>query len=182
MNRCLYNLFQNPEKRNRFASGLPSAFEMVRQRMPKRNPAVGILREHVLIGFFEAEFGKDKVIVPEYGIERGYDVKLCGKKLSIKTMTGTGGFKILWTVDAASVKREIDEWYNPECDIFLVNIHWNKKKKSVFYIPLQVQKNIIEEMGRENYLWSATGTNNRGIEIRRTAVTRLQGYKVIRTH
>ena len=58
MNYCMYDLFQNDEKRNRFAKGLPKAFDMVRKRMPKGNPAVGLLREHVIIGFFEAAFGQ----------------------------------------------------------------------------------------------------------------------------
>ena len=67
MNSCLDDLFLIPEKRNRFAKGLPTAFEMVRQRMPKGNPATGILREHISIGFFVAEFGGDDVDVPEKG-------------------------------------------------------------------------------------------------------------------
>ena len=107
MNNCFYDLFLIQEKRERFSDGLPMAFDMVRQRMPKGNPAVGILREHVIIGFFVAEFGEHNVSVPEKGNERSYDVILCGQELSVKTVTNNGGIKILWTVDTEQVQREI---------------------------------------------------------------------------
>ena len=176
MNSCLYDLFLIPEKRNRFAKGIPTAFDMVRQRMPKGNPAIGILREHIIIGFFVAEFGADNVDVPEKGNERGYDVVLCDCELSIKTRTGNGGFKILWTVDTQQVAREINKGYKPEYDLLLVNIFWNKRKDSVFYIPLTVQQSIYHQLGPDDYLSSATGTNNRGIEIKSRAVAALKAH------
>ncbi len=176
MNSCLYDLFQIREKRHRFAIGLPTAFDMVQQRMPKGNPAVGILREHVIIGFFVDEFGENKVSTPGRGNERSYDVILCGQELSVKTRTGEGGVKILWTVDTAQVEHEINEGYKPEHDLLLVNIFWGVKKDSVFYIPLSAQKSILASIGREKYLSSATGTNNRGIEIRGKAISALKSH------
>ena len=56
MNPCLCDLFRITEKRERFAKGLPVAFDMVRQRMPKSNPAVGILREHVILVPYQSKF------------------------------------------------------------------------------------------------------------------------------
>jgi len=165
MNHCMYDLFQNDEKRNRFAKGLPKAFDIVRKRMPNGNPAVGLLREHVIIGFFEAAFGQARIEVPEDGTKRGYDVLLCGEKLSIKTRTNVGGFKVLWTVDNEYVRKEIKEGYFPESDILLVNIHWNTKRDSAFFIPVDVQEKVLEYYGRKNYLSSSTGSNNRGIGI-----------------
>lgn len=176
MNSCLYDLFQITEKRNRFAGGLPAAFDMVRQRMPKGNPAVGILREHVITGFFVAEFGENNVDTPERGNERSYDVVLCGHELSVKTLTGEGGVKILWTVDTEQVEHEINAGYKPEHDILLVNIFWGMKKESVFYIPLSAQQSVLSHIGRDNYLSSATGTNNRGIEIKGKAITALKAH------
>ena len=176
MNRCLYELFLIPEKRERFAKGLPTAFDMVRRRMPPGNPAVGILREHVIVGFLEVEFGRSEISVPKDGVERGYDVELCGEKLSIKTRTGAGGFKILWTVDTDYVKRELREGHPPEHDILLVNIHWQKTANSVFYIPVEVQKNVLNSIGQNRYLSSATGTNNRGIEIQGMAAKLLRNH------
>ncbi len=177
MNSCLRELFETPEKRNRFAKGLPTAFDMVRTRMPKGNPAVGILREHVIIGFLVAEFGLDQVVVPERGNERSYDVVLCDGELSIKTVTGNVGVKILWTVDTQQVKREINIGYKPQHDILLVNIFWRETKESVFYIPVNVQQCVFDKLGREQYLSSATGTNNRGIEISRKSITTLKSHQ-----
>ncbi len=155
---------------------LPVAFDIVQKRMPKRNPAVGILREHVIIGFFAAEFGEDKVITPKQGNERSNAVTVCGQKLLIKTRTSNGEVKILWTVDTEKVEQEINEGYQPEYDILLVNIFWGQKKDSVFYIPLSVQESVLDSMGRENYLSSATGTNNRGIGIRGRAISKLKAH------
>ena len=152
------------------------AFDMVRQRMPKGNPAVGILREHVIIGFFVAEFGEHNVIVPERGNERSYDVILCGQELSVKTVTDNGGVKILWTVDTAQVKREINEGYRPEHDMLLVNIFWEQMADSVFYIPASVQQSVFDSIGSSQYLSSATGTNNRGIEIKRKTISALKAH------
>ena len=161
----------------KFQRNLPSAFDAVKQRLSKGNPAIGILREHVILGFFAAEFGKQSIEIPEYGTQRQYDVVLCGHPLSIKTRTGDGGFKILWTADTEQVDREIRGGFIPEHDILLINIYWGEEKNSVFYIPLVVQKFVLEQMGRANYLSSATGTNNRGIEVSRKAVTALKAHR-----
>ena len=176
MNRCLYDLLHCPERSIRFTKGLPTAFDVVRQRMPKRSPAVGILRGHAIIGFFVAEFGDDCVDVPESGNERSYAVVLCGKKLSVKTRTDNGGIKVLWTSDTEQVEREIKEGYKPEHDILLIKIFWGYDKDSVFYIPLSAQLSVFNYLGRDHYLSSSTGTNNRGIEIRRKAVTLLKSH------
>jgi len=48
---------------------------------------------------------------------------------------------------------------------------------SVFFIPMDVQDEVIGRLGRRNYLSSATGTNNRGIEIRTSAVTNLRNHE-----
>ena len=174
MNHCLHDLFKTPGKRERFAKGLPDAFDMVGKRLPS-NPAVGLLREHVIIGFFVSEFGKRNVIVPKHGTERGYDVVLCGEELSIKTVTNDTGFKIIWTVDTDYVNQEIDA-FGPKHDIFLVNIFWGQSRESAFYIPLNAQKEVYRYLGTDDYLSSATSTNNRGIEIRKKAVTQLKDH------
>lgn len=179
MNPCLIELFQQEEKREKIAKGLPIAFDMVSQRMPKGNPAIGVLREHVIIGFFIAEFGTDQVIIPEHGNKRGFDVDLCGHKLSIKTRTGMGGIKILWTSDTKSAEHEVLDGYYPSHDILLVNIFWEEYRKSVFYIPVSVQQNLLDEIGRLEYLKSATGTNNRGIEISSRAIKAFEHHEEV---
>ncbi len=176
MNSHLHELFLNPVNRERFAKGLPAAFEIVKQRMLPSNPAVGVLREHVITGFLVSEFGKENVQIPKKGNERSYYILLCGEKLSIKTITGDVGLKILWTSDTEKVKREIETDYKPTQDILLINIFWNEIKDSVFYILLSVQQSVLSRIGRGEYLSSASGTNNRGIEIKRKAVNELKSH------
>ena len=177
MNSSLNNLFRMTDEIERFAKGLPVAFAMVRQRMPPGNPAVGILREHVIIGFFLAEFGPENVEVPAKGNERSFDVVLFGEEILINTVTGNQGVKILWTADTDQVKNEIAGRYQPECDMLLINIFWDECKDSIFYIPLSAQINTINHLGREKYLSVAVGSNHRGIEIKRSAITALKKHQ-----
>jgi len=169
MNPCIEGLFNDPKRMGRLTSGLPKAFEMAALEVPKGNPAVGILREHVLTGFFINEFGKDRVTPLDDGIKRGFDISVCDHDLSIKTVTGNAEVKVLWTVDALKIGIEISRDYRPECDIFLVNIYWRKEKDSIFYIPVSVQTDVREEF-KDNYLKAKVGTNHRGIAISNDAM------------
>lgn len=177
MNPRLIELFNNHEKRTRFARKLPEAFDMVRQRMPKGNPAVGILREHVIIGYFISEFGEDNVSVPEYGNRRSGALRLFDRELLVKTRTKTGPVKVIWTADTEKVQEEIEIGYSPEHDLLLIYIHWEKSRDSVFYIPVEAQESVFDAMDRSEYLKSNTGTNNRGIEITRRALSLLERYE-----
>ena len=176
MNPCLIELFNDHEKRDRFAKELPTTFDIVRQRMPKRNPAVGILREHVIIGFFVSEFGASNVVVSDLGNQRSGTLVLCGHEVSIKTRTNNNAVKILWTSDTAKVQEEIDS-YKPQHDILLINIHWGNTENSVFYIPLVVQQTVMKNIGRCKYMTSAIGTNNRGIDFTREALSNLETHE-----
>ena len=172
MNQCIIDLFKN-HRINRLVQGLPKAFEMATQEIPKGNPAVGIIREHILTGFFINEFGKNKVIIQDDGIKRGTDINVCGHDLSIKTVSGNGEIKALWTVDPLRIGMEISRDYKPICDIFLVNIFWGKEKESVFYIPQSVQVNTRNELG-DKYLKANVGTNHRGISISKLAMENMK--------
>ena len=176
MNPCLIKLFNDQEKRDRFAKGLPTAFDIVKQRMPKRSLAVGILREHVIIGFFVSEFGASNVVVSDVGNQRSGTFVLCGQELSIKTRTNSNVVKILWTSDTEKVQEEIDS-YKPQHDTLLVSIHWKHRKNSVFYFPLSAQHSVFNKIGRGKYLKSASGTNNRGIDITTEALSNLETHE-----
>lgn len=176
MNPCLIELFSVQEKRDRFAKGLPTAFDKVRQQVQQRNPAVGILRKHVIIGFFVSEFGPNNVDVPDLGNQRSGTLLLCGHKLSIKTRTNDSAIKILWTSDNEKVQKELES-YKPESDILLINIHWKQRRNSVFYFPLTAQQSVMEKIGRSKYLKSESGTNNRGIDITKEALANLEIHK-----
>ena len=177
MNPRLIELFNNHQKRTEFARKLPEAFDMVRQRMPKGNPAVGILREHVIIGYFISEFGECNVSVPEYGNRRSSALRLFDRALLVKTRTKTGPVKVIWTADTEKVQEEIESMYSPEHDLLLIYIHWEKSRDSVFYIPVEAQQSVFDTMDRSEYLNSNTGTNNRGIEITRRALSLLERHE-----
>lgn len=57
--------------------------------------------------------------------------------------------------------------------MLLVQINWDKVG-GFYYIPLDVQKNIFNKKGRENYIkLPKLGTNPRGVEIAKEALTAL---------
>lgn len=179
MNNHLIQLFETEVALNRLVTRLPHAFEIVKQEMPTGNPAIGVLREHVIVGFFLSEFGQANVSVPDKGIERGFDVQLFGHELSIKTATKYTNPKILWTVDPLRVGVEMSRDYRPSCDMFFVNIFWGKRKEGIFYIPVEAQYEVSASMG-DDYLKARVGTNHRGIEITSAAMTSLKAHKLTR--
>ena len=176
MNPCIVSLLNDENKVGHFVQKLPIAFEMASNEMPG-NPAIGMIREHILIGYFISEFGKDKVSVPPQGNERGFDVFVCDEKLSIKTVTGYGygSVKVLWTVDQSKADQEI-EGYQPEYDLFLVTAHWERTRDSIFYIPISVQFETHAKLGSMRYLNFKPGTNNRGIFISTEAMKELKAH------
>ena len=173
MNPYLAELFNDEERMDRLVRGLPEAFERATKEIPKGNPAIGLLREHILTGFFIDEFSSENVETTQDGINRSYDIVLCDHPLSIKTIKGNGQVKVLWTVDPLQVGREIARDYQPDCDILLVNIFWRRERESIFYIPLEVQQEVHGDMG-DTYLTASVGTNHRGIGITREGMNRLK--------
>ena len=70
--------------------------------------------------------------------------------------------------------------YVPTCDILLAQINWNngklegRDKGGLFWIPLDVQKRILQQMGNHNYLTlPKPDTNPRGVEISKKSLKRL---------
>lgn len=55
----------------------------------------------------------------------------------------------------------------------LVQINWNGNG-NFYYIPLEARKDLFESMGREKYIkLPKSGTNPRGVEITKEALSRL---------
>jgi len=91
-----------------------------------------------------------------------------------KTITGKGfgGVKLIWTVDARKAK-EFRQTYYPHCDILLIQINWNDLR-GFYYIPLEVQRELFDKIGRQNYIrLPKPGTNPRGVEITKEALLTL---------
>lgn len=171
----LAEIFEDKQLTNRIKKRLPYLFQLAElesSRAGKIGMEVGSLRERILIALLVYKFGEENVETEVPITEPEIDVKLFGDPVSIKTITGMGGVKIAWTVDAQKA-REFRETYTPKCDILLIQIKWNSIG-SFFYIPLEVQQRIFKEIGRQRYIkLPKPGTNPRGVEFNREALLRL---------
>jgi len=175
MTSRLSEIFEDKELVGKIKKRLPYLFQLAElesSRAGKTGMQVGSLREKILIALLICKFGENNVETDIPITEREIDVKLFGYPISIKTITGMGGVKIIWTVDAQKVK-EFHETYTPKCDILLVLIRWGGVG-NFYYIPLEVQRKIFNAIGRERYIKRPkVGTNPRGPEYSKEALLRL---------
>lgn len=175
MTSRLVDIFRNEKLTAKIKSRLPYLFQLAElesSRAGKTGMEVGSLREKILIAFLIYAFGEENVETELPITEPEVDVKLFGQPVSIKTITGLGGVKIIWTVDAQKA-REFRETYVPKCDILLVVIHWGSRG-GLYYVPLEVQRKLFRLMGREKYIkLPKPGTNPRGAEYSKEALLRL---------
>lgn len=127
---------------------------------------VGSKREQILVALLVYKFGQHNVSTHIPITAPEVDVLVQGEPVSIKTVTGSGGVKVVWIVDWASVDRFVKD-YSPRADILLAQIQWDGEG-GLFFIPKSVQQLIFRTLGKENYLRvPKRGTNPRGIEISR---------------
>jgi hypothetical protein len=175
MTSQLAQLFEDKRLIGRIKNRLPYLFqiaELESSRAGKIGMEVGSVREKILIALLIYKFGDKNVETKLPITEPETDVKLFGYPISIKTITGIGGVKIIWTVDAQKSKEFCDT-YAPKCDTLLANIQWDRTGH-LYYIPLEVQKRIFRNLGKERYLrLPKAGTNPRGVEIGREALSTL---------
>jgi len=153
--------------------------EIESSRDGKIGMQVGSLRENILIALLIVKFGEENVETHIPITEAEVDVELFGQPISIKTITGKNGVKVIWTVDAQKA-REFCDSYCPTADILLAQINWNNRslvgrdKGGLFLIPLDVQNRILSRMGNDDYLTPPKpNTNPRGVEISREAMRTL---------
>jgi len=188
----LEDLFADNRTINMIERKLPRLFQMAEiesSRAGKIGMEVGSLRERVLIALLIHKFGAANVDTNIPITETQVDVKLFGESISVKTITGNGGVKAVWTVDAQSATNFIKS-YEPECDILLAQIKWGCKALvgaqpgsvhhpgGLFLIPLEVQKEIFRRMGRNKYLkMPKPGTNPRGVEFSKNAKNEILRHK-----
>lgn len=171
----LAELFENKKFVEKIKKRLPYLFQLAElesSRAGKIGMEVGSLRERILIALLIYAFGEENVETDIPITEPEVDAKLFDQPISIKTITGGGGVKIIWTVDAQKA-REFRETYTPKCDILLARIKWGGKG-GLYYIPLEVQQKIFNQLGRERYIkLPKPGTNPRGVEFSREALSKL---------
>jgi hypothetical protein len=172
----LAQLFEDEETVRRIQSRLPYLFQLAElesSRAGKVGMQVGSIRENVIVALLMYKFGEENVETEIPITEPEVDAKLFGEPLSIKTITGSfSGVKMIWTVDAEKVK-EFQENYYPSCDMLLVQIKWDDIG-GLYYLPLQAQRSLFDEIGRENYIkLPKAGTNPRGVEFAKNVLARL---------
>lgn len=177
MGSRLAEMFQDESLVEKIKTRLPHLFQLAElesARAGKVGMEVGSLRERIIVALLIYKFGEENVLAELPITKREVDVELFGQPLSIKTITGRAfsGVKLIWTVDAQKAK-EFRESYYPHCDMLLVQIEWNSVG-GLYYIPLEIQKAVFEELGSEEYIkLPKPGTNPRGVEITRDALLRL---------
>ena len=175
MSSKLIEIFEDAEIVNRIKNKLPYLFQLAElesSRAGKIGMEVGSLRERILIALLIYAFGEENVETDIPITEREIDVKLFGRPISIKTITGSRQVKIIWTVDSQKA-REFRETYTPKCDLLIAKIKWGGEG-GLYYIPLETQQRIFNELGRERYIkLPKPGTNPRGVEFSKEALSRL---------
>jgi len=177
MSSRLVEIFEDEKLVEKIKRRLPYLFQLAAlesSRADKTGMEVGSVRERIIVALLIYKFGEANVETKIPITESEVDAELFGEPVSIKTITGKsfGGVKLIWTVDAQKA-REFRESYYPHCDILLVQINWSDFG-GFYYIPLEVQKRLFDEMDGENYIkLPKAGTNPRGVEITKEALSAL---------
>jgi len=181
----LIEIFEDKKLVEKIKRRLPYLFQLAElesSRAGKTGMEVGSVRERIIVALLIYKFGEANVETEIPITEPEVDAKLFGKPISIKTITGKSfsGVKLIWTVDAEKAK-EFREGYYPHCDILLIQINW-EDTGGFYYIPLVAQKRLFDRIGRHNYIkLPKPGTNPRGVEITKEALSSLVGEGVSRS-
>lgn len=177
----IVNLFTNKDFHKKVQSKLPHLFQIAEidsSRAGKIGMEVGNLRERIIVSMLLSELNKGEVTTDIPTTEPEVDVVVKDNMISIKTITGNRlpGVKLIWTVDAEKAQQFRNSYF-PSCDILLVQIKWKKNHGGMFFIPISVQKQILKEIGRNNYIkLPKQGTNPRGVEMSKFALEHLVGH------
>lgn len=173
----LIEIFEDEKLIERIQKRLPHLFQLAEfesSRAGKIGMEVGSVRERIIVALLIYKFGGANVESEIPITESAVDVKLFGEPISIKTITGNnfGGVKLIWTVDAEKA-RQFSEEYCPNCDMLLAQINWGQEG-GFYYIPIKVQKRHFDKIGRREYIkLPKAGTNPRGVEITKKALSSL---------
>jgi len=177
----LAEIFEDKALIDRIKRRLPYLYQLAElesSRAGKIGMQVGSLRENIIVALLIYKFGENKVNTDIPIIEPEVDVELSGCPISIKTITGKSlsGVKLIWTVDAEKAQEFLESYY-PRCDILFVQIVWNDIG-GFYYIPVEAQKRLLDKIGTEKYIkLPKPGTNPRGVEISKEALSGLVGDK-----
>jgi len=181
LNSHLIELFEDESLIDKIKRRLPYLYqiaELESSRAGKIGMQVGSLRENIIVALLIYKFGEKDVGTDIPIVEPEVDVKLSEHPISVKTITGKSlsGVKLIWTVDAEKAREFLENYY-PRYDMLFVQIVWNDIG-GFYYIPIEAQKRLFEKIGRERYIkLPKPGTNPRGVEISKEALSKLVGDK-----
>ena len=181
MTSRLIELFEDETLTDKIKRRLPYLYqiaELESSRAGKIGMQVGSLRENIIVALLIYKFGEKDVNTDIPIVEPEVDVKLSEHPISVKTITGKSlsGVKLIWTVDAEKAREFLENYY-PRYDMLFVQIVWNDIG-GFYYIAIEAQKRLFEKIGRERYIkLPKPGTNPRGVEISKEALSRLVGDK-----
>jgi len=152
--------------------------ELESSRAGKVGMEVGSVREKILIALLIYKFGENNVETEIPITEPEIDVKVFGDPISIKTITSKNfcNIKLVWTVDAKQAFL-FSQKYQPTCDMILAQINWGNDG-GLYYFPKIIQIEVLNDMGRENYIkLPKAGTNPRGVEMTANALRNLATHE-----
>jgi len=173
----LREIFEDARLVEKIRKRLPYLFQLAElesSRAGKVGMEVGSLRERIIVALLIYKFGEENVETEIPITAPEVDVKLFDDPVSIKTITskGFGGVKLAWTVDAQAAREFCDNYY-PRYDILFIQINWNGIG-GFYFIPIKAQKRLFDKIGKERYIkLPKPGTNPRGVEIRKEALSEL---------
>lgn len=162
MSDLIKQLLTSPRYLKIIQQNLPSAFQTVEDEL-KGNPAVGLLREQVILGMLVAFLGEEKVELVPSGVNPDIDCYVDSKPLSIKTVSSSSGIRLKWTSNAVKAKEFIDS-YKPTSDLLVVRIIW-RELGGILFIPLDIQQHVFSQIGVTRYLDYRGTTNTRGVNL-----------------
>lgn len=175
----LIKIFEDADLVGRIRNRLPYLFELAElesSRAGKVGMEVGSLRERIIIALLIYKFGQENVETNIPITQPEVDAKVFNTPISIKTITGEGGVKAVWTVDAIKAKEFLQN-YVPRVEMLLVRVNWGGTGK-FFYIPGSVQQEVFNSLGRYRYFkLPKAGTNPRGVEFSKETITALVRHK-----
>ena len=171
MSERIVGLLTDPQYTSLIQEKLPPAFRTVEDQL-RGNPAVGLLREQVILGMLIAFLGEANVRQVESGVAADIDCYVDDQPLSIKTVSQSGGIRIKWTSNAVRA-REFMSTYLPRSDLLVIRIAWGEHG-SIRYIPLAVQQSTFGRLGTR-YLDYRASTNTRGVNLSAEAESALNG-------
>jgi hypothetical protein len=175
MLKNIQELFNDAKLVKKIQTKLPKLFQLAElesSRAGRVGMEVGSLRERILVALLIYVFGERNVKSDIPITEPETDVIVYDTPISIKTITGSGGVKLIWTVDAAQA-LEFSKNYQPSCDMLFVRINWSNGG-GLYYFAKETQRTILNEMGRTSYIkLPKQGTNPRGVEMQPRAIENL---------